>query len=216
MKLKELYRCIACVSLVAAPTLLLAQTPEIEEVVVTGSLIRGTPVDAALPVEVYSAEDMQLSGSPSALEFAKSLSAGGPTSGESYYFGGAQLTGSVSYNLRGIGSDKTLSLFNGRRVAQNTSVIPSIALARTEILKDGAAVTYGADATGGVVNFISRDSFEGVEVQSSYRAIDGSDGDYTFGIIGGFSGNTTDVVWAAQWEHRSRLDPIDRKIGRAS
>lgn len=211
MRLKELYRCIACVSLVAAPTLLLAQ-PEIEEVVVTGSLIRGTPVDAALPVEVYSAEDMQLSGSPSALEFAKSLSVAGPTSGESYYFGGAGLTGSVSYNLRGIGSDKTLSLFNGRRVTQNTSVIPSIALARTEILKDGAAVTYGADATGGVVNFISRDSFEGVEIQSSYKAIDGSDGDYTFGIIGGFSGTNTDVVWAAQWEHRSRLDPIDRSF----
>src|SRR5690554_427884 len=202
MRLKELYRCIACVSLVAAPTLLLAQ-PEIEEVVVTGSLIRGTPVDAALPVEVYSAEDMQLSGSPSALEFAKSLSVAGPTSGESYYFGGAGLTGSVSYNLRGIGSDKTLSLFNGRRVTQNTSVIPSIAMARTEILKDGAAVTYGADATGGVVNFISRDSFDGVEIQSTYKAIDGSDGDYTFGIIGGFGSENTDVILAAQWEHRS-------------
>src|SRR5690554_1307816 len=216
MKLKELYRCIACVSLVT-PTLVFAQqTPDIEEVVVTGSLIRGTPVDAALPVEVYSQEDLKLSGSPSALEFAKSLSVSGATTGESHYFGGAGLTGSVQYNLRGLGSDKTLSLFNGRRVTQNTSVIPSIALARTELLKDGAAVTYGADATGGVVNFISRDSFEGVEIQSSYKAIDGSDGDYTFGIIGGFSGNTTDVVWAAQWEHRSRLDPIDRKIGRAS
>src|SRR5690554_1334838 len=204
MRLKELYRCIACASLVAAPTLLLAQeSPDIEEVVVTGSLIRGTPVDAALPVEVYSAEDMLLSGSPSALDFAKSLSAAGPTSGESHYFGGANLTGSVSYNLRGIGSDKTLSLFNGRRVTQNTSVIPSIALARTEILKDGAAVTYGADATGGVVNFISRDSFDGVEIQSTYKAIDGSDGDYTFGIIGGFGSENTDVILAAQWEHRS-------------
>jgi iron complex outermembrane recepter protein len=97
-----------------------AQQPEIEEVIVTGSLIRGTPVDAALPVEVYTAEDMQLSGSPTALEFAKSLSINGPTSGESYYFGGAGLTGSVSYNLRGIGADKTLTLFNGRRVTQNT------------------------------------------------------------------------------------------------
>lgn len=213
MRLKELYRCIACASLVAAPTLLFAQqTPDIEEVVVTGSLIRGTPVDAALPVEVYSAEDMQLSGSPSALDFAKSLSVAGPTSGESYYFGGAGLTGSVSYNLRGIGSDKTLSLFNGRRVTQNTSVIPSIAMARTEILKDGAAVTYGADATGGVVNFISRDSFDGVEIQSTYKAIDGSDGDYTFGIIGGFGSENTDVILAAQWEHRSRLDPIDRSF----
>tara|TARA_R110002072_G_scaffold247353_2_gene406481 strand:+ start:25925 stop:29017 length:3093 start_codon:yes stop_codon:yes gene_type:complete len=214
MRLKELYRCIACVSLVA-PTLAFAQqAPEIEEVVVTGSLIRGTPVDAALPVEVYSQEDLKLSGSPSALDFAKSLSISGATSGESYYFGGAGLTGSVSYNLRGIGADKTLSLFNGRRVTQNTSVIPSIALARTEILKDGAAVTYGADATGGVVNFISRDSFDGVEIQSSYKAIDGSGGDHTLGIIGGFGGDQTDVVWAAQWEHRSRLDASDRSFTR--
>ena len=214
MRLKELYRCIACVSLVA-PTLAFAQqAPEIEEVVVTGSLIRGTPVDAALPVEVYSQEDLKLSGSPSALDFAKSLSISGATSGESYYFGGAGLTGSVSYNLRGIGADKTLSLFNGRRVTQNTSVIPSIALSRTEILKDGAAVTYGADATGGVVNFISRDSFEGVEIQSSYKAIDGSGGDHSLGIIGGFSGDQTDVIWAAQWDHRSRLDASDRSFTR--
>ncbi len=210
MRLKELYRCIACASLVA-PTLVFAQQqPEIEEVVVTGSLIRGTPVDAALPVETYTAADMQLSGSPSALEFAKSLSISGATSGESYYFGGAGLTGSVSYNLRGIGADKTLSLFNGRRVTQNTSVIPSIALARTEILKDGAAVTYGADATGGVVNFISVDSFDGIEVQGSYKAIDGSDGDFNVGIIGGFGGDYTDVVWAAQWDHRSQMGTTER------
>ena len=221
MKLKELYRSIACATLVApalvAPTLVFAQnTPEIEEVVVTGSLIRGTPVDAALPVEVYSQEDLKLSGSPSALDFAKSLSISGATSGESYYFGGAGLTGSVSYNLRGIGADKTLSLFNGRRVTQNTSVIPSIALSRTEILKDGAAVTYGADATGGVVNFISRDSFEGIEIQSNYKAIDGSEGDYNFGIIGGISGDQSDFIWAAQWEHRSRLDADERPFTRLS
>ncbi len=187
-----------------------AQQPEIEEVIVTGSLIRGTPVDAALPVEVYTAEDMQLSGSPTALEFAKSLSISGPTSGESYYFGGAGLTGSVSYNLRGIGADKTLTLFNGRRVTSNTSVIPSAAIQRIEILKDGAAVTYGADATGGVVNFITRDSFEGFEFSGAYKAIDSSDGDYNFSMLGGFSGDNTDVIFAAQWEHRSRLDAIDR------
>jgi iron complex outermembrane recepter protein len=212
MRLKELYRCIAYATLVAPAMAFAQQAPEIEEVVVTGSLIRGTPVDAALPVEVYTQADLQLSGSPTALEFAKSLSVSGPTTGESYYFSGAALTGSVSYNLRGIGADKTLSLFNGRRVTQNTSVIPSIALARTEILKDGAAVTYGADATGGVVNFIARDSFEGVEVQSSYKAIDGSNGDYNLGIIGGFSGDNTDVIWAAQWDHRSRLDATDRRF----
>ena len=218
MKLKELYRSIACASLaapvfmVAGPAMAQNDSPEIEEVVVTGSLIRGTPVDAALPVESYSQADLALSGNPSALEFAKSLSASGATTGESYYFGGAAETGSVQYNLRGIGSDKTLTLFNGRRVTQNTSVIPTIALQRTEFLKDGAAVTYGADATGGVVNFIGRDSFDGIEIQSSYKAIDGSDGDWNVGIIGGFGEGDTEVVWAASWDHRSLLNAKDREF----
>src|SRR3954465_16016394 len=120
----------------------------LEEVVVTGSYIRGTPLDAALPVEVYSQEALEKQGAPTALEFAKSLTISGPTTGESYYFGGPTLIGSVNYNLRGLGSDKTLILLNGRRTDLNTSNIPSIALSRTEILKDGAAVIYGADATG--------------------------------------------------------------------
>lgn len=210
MKLKELYKCIACASLVAPVAAVAQQSPEIEEVVVTGSLVRGTPVDAALPVEVYNQSDLQLQGDPTALEFAKSLSASGPTTGEAHYFGGSGNTGNVSYNLRGIGSDKTLSLFNGRRITQNTSVIPQIALQRTEILKDGAAVTYGADATGGVVNFITRDSFEGLEVSASYKAIDGSDGDHSLGIMGGFGGDDTNVLWAAEWNHRSELDTQER------
>ncbi|OGT72282.1 MAG: TonB-dependent receptor [Gammaproteobacteria bacterium RIFCSPLOWO2_02_FULL_57_10] len=204
------------VMLAGTPLSVIAQqdtdTPEIEEVIVTGSLIRGTPLDAALPVEVYTAEDMELSGAPTALEFAKSLSVSGATTGESYYFGGAGNTGSVSYNLRGIGADKTLTLFNGRRVTENTSVIPSAAIARVEILKDGAAVTYGADATGGVVNFITRDAFEGIEISGAYKAIDGSDGDYNGSILGGFSTDNTDVLMTAQWEHRSRLDAVDRSF----
>lgn len=210
MRLKKLYQAIACASLVV-PTLAVAQqTPQIEEVVVTGSLIRGTPVDAALPVEVYTAADLELSGSPTALEFAKSLSIAGPTTGEAYYFGGATLTGNVQYNLRGIGSDKTLTLFNGRRITGNTSVIPSMALSRTEILKDGAAVTYGADATGGVVNFITRDSFEGLELRTSYTAIDGTSGDYDVGVMWGFGGPDTNILLAGQWEHRSQLKASDR------
>src|SRR5688572_23921584 len=66
-------------------------TSELTEVVVTGSFIRGTPTDAALPVEVYSQEELEKRGSPTALEFAKSLTISGPTTGESYYFGGPTL-----------------------------------------------------------------------------------------------------------------------------
>ncbi len=200
---------LACA--VASPGIVLAQEEGvIEEIVVTGSLIRGTPEDAALPVEVHTAEDMQLSGAPTALEFAKSLTSSGPTTGEAYYFGGADLTGNVQYNLRGIGADKTLVLFNGRRINENTSIIPSIITSRIEVLKDGAAVTYGADATGGVVNFIPKESFEGIEMNASYKAIDGSDGDYNIGIMGGFGGEDTNVMWAAEWDHRSELSTTER------
>lgn len=181
------------------------------EVVVTGSYIRGTPLDAALPVEVYSQAELEKQGSPTALEFAKSLTISGPTTGESYYFGGPALTGSVNYNLRGLGSDKTLILLNGRRTDINTSNIPSIALARTEILKDGAAVIYGADATGGVVNFITREKFTGLEARSQYKLIDGSaGGDYSAGILGGIGEDRVNFMWSAEYEHRSRLHALAR------
>jgi outer membrane receptor protein involved in Fe transport len=186
-----------------------AAPSEIEEVVVTGSLIQGTPVDAALPVEVYSAKELEKQGSPTALEFAKTLTIAGPTTGESYYFGGVA-PGTVTYNLRGIGADKTLILLNGRRMSDNTSNIPSIALARTEILKDGAAVTYGADATGGVVNFITRDHFVGLEVNAQYKYINGSKGDYSVGVLGGIGRDRVNFMFAAEYEHRSRLRALDR------
>src|SRR4051812_11152554 len=66
---------------------------QVEEIVVTGSNIRGSALDAALPVEVYSQRDLEKQGSPTALEFAKSLTISGPTTGESYYFGGPALVG---------------------------------------------------------------------------------------------------------------------------
>lgn len=187
-----------------------AQDADSARVIVTGSFIQGTPEDAALPVEVFSQEELEEQGAPTALEFAKSLTISGPTTGEAYYFSGAQLTGSVQYNLRGLGADKTLILLNGRRMSQNTSNVPSAALARTEVLKDGAAVIYGADATGGVVNFITRDDFVGLEVGGQYKYIDGSDGDYSLSILGGVGDGDVNFMWSAEYEHRSRLESEER------
>lgn len=207
---------LVCLAASASPALGQETAGQVEEVVVTGSLIRGTPEDAALPVEVFTQEDLEARGSPTALEFAKSLTISGPTTGESYYFGGPALTGSVQYNLRGLGSDKTLILLNGRRMDPNTSNIPSIAIARTEILKDGGAVTYGADATGGVVNFITRDRFVGLEAQAQYKYIDGSKGDYSLGVLGGIGEDRVNVLWSLEYEHRSRLHALERSFTRDS
>ena len=191
------------------------KSTQVEEVVVTGSLIRGTPLDAALPVEVHSQEQLEKQGSPTALEFAKNLTIAGPTTGEAYYFSGVA-PGVVQYNLRGIGSDKTLILMNGKRVSQNATNIPQIALSRTEILKDGAAVTYGADAIGGVVNFITKEHYVGFEATGQYKYVKGSDGDYSVGVLGGVGEGDVNFMWAGEYEHRSRLNTLDRDFARKS
>lgn len=185
---------------------------ELEEIIVTGSLIRGTPEDANLPVEVFTMDDLREVGNPTALEFVKSLTASGPTTGEAYYFSGSGLTSNVGYNLRGIGSDKTLTLFNGRRGGENSSIFPSSAISRIEILKDGAAVTYGADATGGVVNMITRENFEGFELSSSFKDYDGSDGQWNVSAVGGWTWGDTNIMIAGEWDHRSEVDALDRKF----
>jgi iron complex outermembrane receptor protein len=186
---------------------------ELDTVVVTGSLIRGTPEDAALPVEVFTSEQLMLSGDPSPLEFVKSLTISGPTTGEAYYFSGSALTNNVQFNLRGIGADKTLTLFNGRRAFQNVTVYPSGAIERIEVLKDGAAVTYGADATGGVVNMITKNKFQGIELSSSYKHYKGSEqGEWKLGGLAGFSTDFADVIFAVEWDHRSELDTSEREF----
>ena len=164
---------------------------ELEEVVVTGSLIAGTPEDAALPVDVISQEDLQRQGSPTTVELLKSLSVSSGVLGDTNQFDtraqGSEGSGSV--NLRGLGAQRTLVLLNGRRMSPNpfgqaaagivdTNTIPAAAIGRVEVLKEGAAATYGSDAIAGVVNFITRKNFEGAEVGASYRYIDGSKGDY--------------------------------------
>ncbi len=179
-------------------------------IVVTGSAIRGTPEDAALPVNVYSADDLELQGDPSGLDFAKSLTQSGPTAGESYYFSGGPTIGAPRFNLRGLGTDKTLTLMNGRRVSGNISNIPGIALGRTEVLKDGAAVIYGADAVGGVVNFITKENFVGAETKADYKYVDGSDGEWDLGVLYGFGEDDTNIIVSAEWEHRSRLETEER------
>jgi outer membrane receptor protein involved in Fe transport len=198
----------------AIPLSVMAQEKkELEEVVVTGSLIRGTPEDAALPVEVFNAADLQELGDPTPLEFVKSLTISGPTTGEAYYFSGSANTNSVRFNLRGLGDDKTLTLFNGRRAFQNSVVYPSGAIERIEVLKDGAAVTYGADATGGVVNVITRDSFDGFEASSSYKTYKGSDkGEWKVGAVGGINTDYANLLFAVEWDHRSELDTLERKF----
>ena len=192
-----------------------------EEVVVTGSRIRGTPEDAALPVMVIGREDLAKRGSPSTLDMIKSLPGVGAVIGESnQYSAFAQgQVGAGSINLRGLGGLRTLTLFNGRRtvispgsgtLGVDTNLIPLAAVSRVEVLKDGAAAIYGSDAIGGVVNFITRQNFEGWEVQGDYRLVRGSDGDWGGSVAYGYVDSRSNVFLSVGYQHRSELSTLER------
>ena len=192
-------------------------------VTVTGSLIQGTPEDAALPVDVLTTEDLRLQGSPSALDIIKSLPVSSGVLGDTNQFDGrAQGSeGSGTVNLRGLGASRTLVLLDGKRLAPNpfafagngsvdTNILPLAAVGRIEILKDGAAATYGSDAVAGVVNFITRTGYEGFEVGGDYKHVDGSDGDYSVNAVGGWNTDFGSFLLAAGYQHRSELASTER------
>jgi iron complex outermembrane receptor protein len=195
-------------------------TTEVQEVVVTGSLIAGTPTTAALPVDVISTTDLKKQGSPTALQLVKQITASTSGLGESNrYNGGA---GTASINLRGFGSSRTLTLMNGRRLSDSAQAafqgggadlnfIPQAALGRIEILKDGAAATYGSEAIGGVVNFITRRDLDGWELIADYSFVQDTDGEYRASAAYGHKFDNGNILLTAGYRHRSRLDAKDRK-----
>lgn len=189
-------------------------------IVVTGSLIRGTPEDAALPVDVISSEELVNQGSPTALDLIKNLPGSSGVLGDSNQFDsraqGAE--GVASVNLRGLGPTRTLVLLNGGRLANSpigvpavdANLLPAAAIGRIEVLKDGAAATYGSDAIGGVVNFITNKQLDGLVVSGDYRFIDGSDGDWTASAAFGGGTDGLRVLASFGYQHRSPLAAIER------
>ncbi len=160
-----------------------AAAPQMERVVVTGSSIKRIEGETALPVQILKREDIERIGAASTEELVKSLSSLS-SSGSSTTVANAQGYGGgniATVSLRGLGGGRTLVLVNGRRVSvygggsagsAGSSVdinsIPLSAIERVEVLKDGASAVYGSDAIAGVVNFILRKDFTGVEVSGTY------------------------------------------------
>jgi outer membrane receptor protein involved in Fe transport len=193
-----------------------ARPNTVDEVVVTGSFIQGTPKDTAIPVAVLNQEDLEKRGSPSVLEIIKSLPISGPVLGDSNQFSTASQgrNGGGTINVRGLGAQRTLVLLNGKRFAgytADTNLLPEMAIGRVEVLKDGAAATYGSDAIGGVANFITRKNFSGLEVSGDYRYVPGSDGgDYNASLIYGWVGDTSNLMISLGYKHRGRLSTTER------
>ena len=156
----------------AIASMQVAQAQQVETVTITGSSIkRSIENQSALPVSIYSADELRSVGVTSTEEIVQRITASQSSTGGSQSIGSG--TGGGSYaSLRGLGSNKTLILLNGRRLAffgigasaVDLNAIPFAALDRIEVLRDGASAIYGTDAVGGVINFITKRDYQGVDI----------------------------------------------------
>lgn len=210
-------------SLDPAPPLLVdvaTQAPPavLDEIVVTGSHIRGSGPGAS-PIVELSRDAIDRSGYATVAEALGALpqAFGGvstPTSTitatDTLGTNGALSTG---VNLRGLGSDATLVLINGRRMAgtgsrgdfSDVSAVPTTAIARVDVLLDGASALYGSDAVGGVVNIILRRDFEGAETRLRIGGADGGAGSVQIGQTVGTTWNSGNALLSYEYEQRDAL-----------
>lgn len=190
----------------------------IEEVIVTGSYIKGSATDGASPVEIIDRSTIEDIGATTVADITNYLTVntGSENNADSFNSGSTQGTSNV--NLRGLGLSSTLVLIDGRRntvaasqandgsVFVDTNSIPTIAIQRVEILKEGAASIYGSDAVAGVANYILRRDFSGLEVDVSQQKTDiGDQTDDRLSFIIGTEFGENNVVFAMSNLNRSPL-----------
>jgi iron complex outermembrane receptor protein len=198
-----------------------AQDNAIEEVVVTGSFLRGSPLDAPSPVQVVDRSSIEAQGAAVIWDVIKNLevnsgSISNPGSGDN-----TQVSGSANVNLRNLGENSTLTLINGKRMVPaavttrsggefvDLNSIPLVMTDRVEILTDGGSALYGADAVAGVVNIIMRNDFEGFELYGDIQGVQKADEKYdaTVSAIWGWASDdgATNLVLSAE---RFERDPV--------
>ncbi len=205
-----------------------AQPAQPEEIVVTGSRIVRRDLDAASPIVTIDTERLRNSSTISVESVLNQMPQFVPDStqfdGGTNVASGAVTPGIASVNLRGIGANRTLVLLDGRRAQPvnaslivDLNTIPTAAIERVETITGGASAVYGADALAGVVNFVLRDDFEGVEMDLHTSATAEGDGEETrfTSLIGvnSESGNGN-VMFGVEWYNREQVMNRDREFYR--
>jgi len=156
-------------------------TTESGSIVVTGSRLAQPNLESASPVTFVTAEEIQATGTTRVEDLVNSLPQVFAGQGGTIANGAS---GTATLNLRGLGSERTLVLVNGRRVvpgdpgtsAADINIIPGSMIKRIDVLTGGASSVYGADAVSGVVNFIMDTDFEGFRIDGQYAIFDHSNG----------------------------------------
>ncbi|MBV6322884.1 TonB-dependent receptor plug domain-containing protein [Duganella violaceipulchra] len=159
--------------------------PKLQRVEITGSSIKRTDNEAAASVQVLTRDDIERTGKHTILDLLRSSSATSTNVSSATASSGSFATGASGIEMRNLGKVSTLILVNGRRIAPygladgaqenftNLDAIPTDAVERIEILKDGASAIYGSDAIAGVINIILRKDYEGGKVTVNYETADG-------------------------------------------
>ncbi|SUW17014.1 TonB-dependent receptor [Brevundimonas diminuta] len=206
-----------------APKDQLAEAVIVDDVVVTGTLLRG-PGDTPSPVTVIRRDDLDRTGRATIADALASLpqnyaGSGTPTTalvGSDPMQSNSGLATGV--NLRGLGPDSTLVLVNGRRMAgaggrgdfADVSAVPTAAVERVDVLLDGASALYGADAVGGVVNIILRRDFDGQESRLRIGASRGGGESVIAAHTIGRTWSTGQALLSYEFERQNALSTMDR------
>ena len=209
-----------------------ATRPDIR-VDVTGSNIKRVEGEGALPVQILTREEIARTGTTSAIELMNYITSNNSLGTYSTANTIGATTNSVqTASLRGLGGQNTLVLINGKRVTQssgeiqgvygvNLDIIPFSAVERVEILRDGASAVYGSDAIGGVINFILRQDFTGIEATGYYGApTRGGGGETTQGQVtagwGDLAKDRFNVFGTYLWKKDESLDANKRNFSNHS
>ena len=192
----------------------------IEKIQVTGSRINRTDMESASPITVIGDDFIAKSGFTSVADILSTQpSAAGISLGASSNNGSG---GSATVNLRGMGSQRTLVLLNGRRMVSSgtgadssvdLNTIPVAMIKSIEILKDGASAVYGSDAIAGVVNIITKKDFEGSELNvEGSRTTKGDGNNYGVSLLHGMNIADGNLVVGAQYSNRGEVIQSDRRF----
>ena len=195
----------------------------IEEIVILGSRIEKPDYAYSNPVLSVDSQALRITGTIDVVDYLKDIPALVGSVQRSDVGGTAAIgaTGLELLNLRNLGTDRTLVLVDGRRhvaadpgtSSVDVSTIPSDLIQRVEILTGGASAMYGADGVSGVVNFVTKQDFDGVTIHAQGGQSSHSDaGNSLIGITAGknFDDNRSNLSFAAEMTKFDRLDAKDR------
>ena len=200
-----------------------------ERVTITGSSIKRVLEEQALPVQIISREEISSYGAANVEALVNSISAMNTAGGLTRSMGaGISSYGQTAVSLRGLGSERTLVLVDGRRLAPfgldsqavDINAIPMDAIERIEVLTDGASSIYGSDAMAGVINFIMRKGFEGIELNANVGSPSRNGGGQSdkYSVVlgkGSLARDKFNFMLTAGVESQKALKAVDREFSKS-